>query len=505
MYEAAKPHSALALAQMFLENKYATTGKIIQPGDFNPLSLRPWEADPEYPKGLVPGAKGTIIASDGGKFLIFEHPAYCVAEWKRRLFDRPEYKNGVYTKATTLEQMLNTYAPAGDVHPVTGVDNADSGYVTTVEIMLRKFVELESGAMAPPKETPMSGFNIGNRPLRIAIGTGHANNSGGNSFETAINKKVTNEVIKLLRRSRGFDVRCYTPNDGLGHFPASLDRAAATVKEWWQAGWQADILHEVHQEGIPNNSSIRGGFFIYPDSKGLSGRKAGGEDFDRDVYEAAGEMAKILVRAYGGVTRYNPSRGMSEQETGVGGQGYRLGLFGAWSESYLMENTCRFISEGATYTNPTDLAMMQRPDFPAKQARGIVEAYAYLAKAKGNWTYDYAIGEGATPQPQPEKQYAERVPIEAIQALQDIPAGKRDPVTAVDGGDFAYVNAKIFFPAGTKILQYANAGAAEVRHPVTEAEAAEGIYIPYVFRADDGELYAYNWWASRIPLTGAKM
>ncbi|HXG72822.1 MAG TPA: hypothetical protein VNJ04_19680 [Gemmatimonadaceae bacterium] len=142
MHTVAGQHSALCLAMCWAENQYATTGIIIKPTDFNPLSLRPWEEDP---RGLPIGATGIITGPDGGKFLKFSEPQHCVAEWRRRLFDDPAYKGGVYTKATSLESMLAIYAPPGDVHPVSGLDNADSGYVTTVVTMLHKYAAIIDG------------------------------------------------------------------------------------------------------------------------------------------------------------------------------------------------------------------------------------------------------------------------------------------------------------------------------------------------------------------------
>src|SRR5688572_5677134 len=162
---------------------------------------------------------------------------------------------------------------------------------------------------------------IGNRPIRIAIGAGHRNNSGGNAFETGLTALCTKAVVDLCRESDGYEVRCYTPNDGLGWFNGPLDAAAAVVRQWAAAGWVADILHELHFEGL-GNTSVRGAFFIAPDSDGLIGRNAGNRDVD--VFAAGGEMARLLAAAYGGVTRYGiPGRAMSEKETSVGIDGYR--------------------------------------------------------------------------------------------------------------------------------------------------------------------------------------
>jgi hypothetical protein len=140
-FEAARPHSALFLAQSFMENQYETTGHIIKPHHHNPVTLRPW---PEDPRGMPPGATGTVTAPGGaGQFLAFATDADCVREWKRRLFDDPDYKHGVYLPATTLEQMVNIFAPPGDVHPITGEDNAHIRYAETVRKMLARFARIE--------------------------------------------------------------------------------------------------------------------------------------------------------------------------------------------------------------------------------------------------------------------------------------------------------------------------------------------------------------------------
>ncbi len=148
-FAAARPHSALFLAQAFMENQYETTGHIIKPHHHNPVSLRPW---PEDPRGMPPGATGTITAPGGGKFLVFAADADCAREWKRRLFDDPEYKDGIYLPATTLEEMINIFAPPGDVHPITGEDNAHIEYAKTVRTMLARFARLEGTQPEPETE-----------------------------------------------------------------------------------------------------------------------------------------------------------------------------------------------------------------------------------------------------------------------------------------------------------------------------------------------------------------
>lgn len=140
------PHSALFWAQAWLENQWKTTGIIIQPEDNNPMGLRPWTDDPN---GMPPGAIDYITAPDGGLFLRFDSDASCAREWRRRLFDDPDYKGGVYARTTTLNEMLGVYAPSGDVHPVTGLDNADVKYLESVTTMLMRFYRAEGDQRRP--------------------------------------------------------------------------------------------------------------------------------------------------------------------------------------------------------------------------------------------------------------------------------------------------------------------------------------------------------------------
>lgn len=144
-YEAAKPHSALFFAQAWIENKYETTGHIIKPKDHNPVSLRP-----EVNGELGPYGYGIIRAPDGGQFLAFKTDADCAREWQRRLITEAlSYKGGVYARTRTLADLLKVYAPPGDVHPVTGLDNKDIGYAAGVLAVLSRYEMTEQELLAP--------------------------------------------------------------------------------------------------------------------------------------------------------------------------------------------------------------------------------------------------------------------------------------------------------------------------------------------------------------------
>ena len=107
--EAAGPHGALALAQAFVEDKYATTGS--KPQAKNPLNLRPG------PGRMTP----TVTVPGKGEFLVFDAYADCFREWRRRLFDEAEtYKappggRGPYALAGEgiLDLIADAYCPKG--------------------------------------------------------------------------------------------------------------------------------------------------------------------------------------------------------------------------------------------------------------------------------------------------------------------------------------------------------------------------------------------------------
>lgn len=241
--------------------------------------------------------------------------------------------------------------------------------------------------------------SIGNKILKIAAGVGHANTSGGDPYELSRNRQVMAELITLVEASDGFELYCWTPNQGQGTFPGPLDMAAAQVRAKVTQGWLPHLVTEIHHQGLAN-PTLRGGFTIYPAAGGLVGRNASGiVDFvDKDVQAAAPSMSKVLTAKIG-VPVWG-SGSMSEKATGVGSKGWRLGFFGAVSDSYFANNACVFITEAATFTNPQDRVVMDSPGFARNEAQGLLEAYALLAKSRMGWTYNYRIGGGsATPAP----------------------------------------------------------------------------------------------------------
>lgn len=200
------------------------------------------------------------------------------------------------------------------------------------------------------------------RPLRIALGAGHRTTVlDGNPYERELNGRKTYELARELRKYPGkYDVWVYTPDDGLGLYPGNYNDAALSVAARAREGWVPDLFIELHSQGVAN-TAVRGSFVIYPDTS---------DDVDVDVRQY-GNIFALKLREQTNIPAYPPQRAriagvMSERETGVGLQGYRLGVFAATAR--LSATTTRLIWEGGTHSSPADRAIMDRPDFPIRHA-----------------------------------------------------------------------------------------------------------------------------------------
>ena len=237
---------------------------------------------------------------------------------------------------------------------------------------------------------------IGARPLHIAIGAGHRNATGGNTFEAELNGRVCQAVLDLALSSYGFDVRSYTPDNGKGIHPGPVAEGPREVAMTWDPAWTVDIFHEVHHQRLPAYPSERGIFVIYPDGTGLDSDYPNPGEVDVDVKEHGPTMARILAGTTGLPVGGPSGAGiMSERQTWVGEGGRRLRVFAATATAYLITHSCRFISEAGYCTNPEDKAIMSQPDFARREAIGILRAYASLATKRMGWSYAYRITGGA--------------------------------------------------------------------------------------------------------------
>jgi hypothetical protein len=247
-----------------------------------------------------------------------------------------------------------------------------------------------------------TGFSvvIGKRPLHVALGAGHRNASGGNPEEQELNGRICHAVLALARRSQGFAVRCYTPDDGLGMHPGEIDAGPLEVATLWDPVWPVDIFHELHTNAAAGNAQARGVFVVYPDfAEAEAGPPiAGDSDVDVDVRELGKAMSECIARATGLPLGGPKANGvLSEGETYVGKQGRRLRVFAATATPAMRAHSCRFITEIGCRTTPEDAAILAAPDFPRRAALGTLRAYAILARSRMGWTYPHSIAVARVP------------------------------------------------------------------------------------------------------------
>ena len=382
-YKAAQPHTGLFFAQAWLENQYKNTGHIIRPEHCNPVSLRP-----ERIGDLGPYGYGLITAPDNSQFLVFRSDADCAREWKRRLVDEATtYKGGVYAATTTLETLLAVFTPSGDVHPVTGVDNADINYAATVRTVLNRYAALEADAGAKEQ---------GGEPMathRFILSAGHRNTDGGGAHrEIEWTYPICVKAKQAIER-RGGKAWIIQEEDGDSDPSFSVGRGlqnvAALCVNLAKAVGGVDAYLSMHYEGV-NNTAVRGFFGIFPDNPqgGVDVRANNPLDYNLCKVLATHVAKTGMPKRTGWVVEPGI---MSERQTGVGGQGYRLGEF-AGTVGF-RDTTARLILEAGAYTNTTDRAMLWDNAWQNQYVEALVDG---LEEVYGSFT-----GEVAPPKPEP--------------------------------------------------------------------------------------------------------
>ena len=249
-----------------------------------------------------------------------------------------------------------------------------------------------------PIATSLAGVSQ-NRTIRVAIGAGHHNKSSGNAREKDWTGKLTKTYMEMGARFGHFDMRCYTPDDGMGDYRGDLYEAAREVVKWSNEGWTAHYFNENHFQGLTEGSdSGRGHFVIYPDWD---------TDVDEDTRDRFRPLWAQYVTTYTGMPRYGGAPptypgGMSEQRTGVGIDGYRLGIFRATVD--LKTTTTRMLIEHGSHTSPADRKIITGSVTGSTPSQDWMERVAYsffrtLCDLEGlNVPFEY----GQQPEPPPE-------------------------------------------------------------------------------------------------------
>lgn len=240
-----------------------------------------------------------------------------------------------YAKANTVQTITPIWAPPTD-------SNDTAAYIAAVLADIQRFKETSTMA-------------------RIALASGHHNTDGGDPFEATQTGFLTAAVAKYCA-ALGMDVRIVTPGGGAGMFSGGIWDVAAAVVRLAQGGWVPDIFLETHTEG----GGGTGVFAIYPDAAG---------DLDTDVRDKLGpDVAKRIAAATGLGIGGRQNGTMSEKQTRVGGQGFRLGIFNKTAP--IAANTTRLIIEYGAHDKEPDLSIVKAPGFYDKAGKATAEAFA---------------------------------------------------------------------------------------------------------------------------------
>ncbi len=338
-YDAARPHSALALAMAFHESKYGTVYARNVATNRNVHNLRPRGA---------------------GGFQTFATWADGVDEWRQRVTD-PTY---AYARTTTLQDLLGVFAPSSDGNNV-------AAYVQTVQAMLDGWQLEESSMEQWPKI-------VNDTWPAIVLTAGHrSDNDTGNPAEKARTPLLA-QAYKRAFEGAGFTVYYWQSMDGDGRpdqSPGGLDGVGRGVGRLMASIAGPSVLFDLHFEG----AAARGVFAIVPDVTGLRTAVANGAPADdtwaqnKDDIGLARLVSQYIAAATGLPLRQTTEPGvMSERATGVGSQGYRLGMLAYTAAN--RKRSPRLVVEHGNLSSSADLRIIDTPGFYDKCASAALRA-----------------------------------------------------------------------------------------------------------------------------------
>lgn len=207
------------------------------------------------------------------------------------------------------------------------------------------------------------------KQLRILLVQGHRNTSGGNPAEIAITPLAARAIQRALRAAGHTADMLQNDNDW---FAGSLDAVGREIVRRHNVN-PYDLMLDIHFEGDANNT--RGVFAIVPDGDGLrsyttySGTDSMASNTADMRYATA--IANGIADATGLSLRRTGVREpgvMSERQTGVGGQGYRLAMFGYTAN--VRHRMIRLVLELGNIRG--DASIISAPGFYDRAAQGVV-------------------------------------------------------------------------------------------------------------------------------------
>lgn len=417
-WRAASPHSALCLAMMFVESQYGTEFDRNSYDNRNALNLRL--------RGRAP-------------FAGFPTWTAGIAEWRARITDSLY----AYRDTVTVADLVEVYAPSSDGNDV-------DRYVATVNRLIGQW----------PREVPVSTLPA------IVITAGHRSDADtGNPAEKARTPMMA-RAYKAAFEAAGFPTYYWQSMDGdtrPDQSPGGLDGVGRGVGRLMASIPGPSILLDLHFEG----AAARGVFAIVPDVTGLRTAVAGGAPADDTWSKNSDDVAlarltsKYIADATGLPLRATTEPGvMSERATGVGGQGWRLGMF-AYTAA-VRARSQRLVIEHGNLSSAADLKIIDSPGFADKCAASALRAVRER----------YNVG--AVP---PAPVYVEPGPIPAEQGVD----------ANLGGVTFWACARTVRAVEGARFRQYADVTSGETRAPAKPG--GEGFTVAWAVQGSGGD-----WW-----------
>lgn len=456
LYYTVRGHSVRALAHMWRESRHETDRMLLSPQDNNPFNLRP-----NYINGVLEEPPGfTGVKHD---YLTFSSYVSCAREFMRRTTTDPTYKGGVYTRVHTLEDYCNTYAPVGDAHPVT--DDANETYADDMVTIITRFLAANPATSPPVEESPMATH-------RYILSAGHRNENGGGARNEINWTYPSVKALKAAIEARGGKAFIVHELDGDGDNSFSHDRGLQNVAALCVQLAKTHGPFDAYISSHYNGGASPGFHAIFPDAWSGVDIKAN-NPLDVRLARTMRDRVKATntVRMLSW-TRDSPGV-MSERETGVGAQGYRLGEF--VGTLGFRDTTARVIIEASSIDVASEARYINDPNWVRNvYSEAIVDA---LEDVFG----DFREG----PEPPPTTTYAEKSPIAA---LVDLPAYHEVFSQGQRIAQLVRANFTVKVAKQTKALRYAG-GSATVRADFMPDELVD---VDYLIINTDDTMYWYT-------------
>lgn len=345
---------------------------IVQPGDPDPGAWTSEQAADMHllalsiamTKGRAPGPSMAASTPGGTAFV-------------NRWLDK--YADPNCPRVATLADLCRHYTDKSGEAQATWA--WDTTYADQIAAIANAILATKGAPMSTPSAAP-----------RILITAGHRNTTGGNAEEASLTP-ITAHHYRDALRAAGYHVDYWQEIDGDAdpdYTDGSLDVVAKGCLIWGQqlpAGQGVQgILLDLHYEG--EAEGVRGCFAIVPDEAGLGSaapNSTPGDDtwannpadqaLGRAVAQHIAQATGLQLRTVGVV---EPGL-MSERQTGVGEEGYRLAMF-AWTAP-VRDRMIRLVIEHGNHTDSHDHAIIFGANFQDQVAGAVVQAIESLYPA----------------------------------------------------------------------------------------------------------------------------